>query len=189
MSIPWETKTFNHPLCSGTLVNQGNRQIQVNGTIGNINARVVYWAADEPDYMYSFYGSGHPFANPDMAYSNNHNTGTVNAIGGKFSFTIKYPNAYYVGLGSQYVPPHFNVKICGESDDSCSNYFTVQIDDGIPFRTLTYPAPPGKKARNGPTFYYEPEREIRSQEDILRQSAYPQKHITPDNFWGDKPPK
>ena len=191
MSIPWESKTFDHPLCAGNLVNLGACQIQVNGTIksGGSNTKVVYWAADEPNSGYSYYGSGHPYANPEMAYSNNHNKGHVYANGWKFSFTIKYPNAYYIGLGSQYVAPHFNVKICDDAEESCSNYFTVQIDDGIPFRTLTYPAPPGKKARSGPSFYYEPEREIRSQEEILRQSAYPLEHIMSDNLWGDKPPK
>ena len=189
MSIPWESKTFNHPLCTGNLVNLGNHQIQVNGKIGSMSAKVVYWAADEPNYGYSYYGSGHPFANPEMAYSNNHNKGQVYATEGQFSFTIKYPNAYYIGLGSQYVAPHFNVKLCDEAEESCSNYFTVQIDDGIPFRTLTHPSPPSKKPRSCPGFYYEPEREVRSQDTILHQSAYPSTHITPDNFWGDKPPK
>ena len=68
-------------------------------------------------------------------------------------------------------------------------YDTIQIDDGIPFRTLTYPAPPSKKPRTSPMFYCEPEKGVRSQEAILRASAYPAVNKTPDNFWANRPPR
>jgi hypothetical protein len=69
------------------------------------------------------------------------------------------------------------------------SYFSVQVDDGIPFRMLTYPAPPTKKPRISPMFYCEPEKGARSQEAILRASAYPSTNTMPDNFWGERPPR
>ena len=33
-----------------------------------------------------------------------------------FSFKLKYPNSYYVGLGSLYVSPHLHFKICEEKE-------------------------------------------------------------------------
>jgi hypothetical protein len=38
-------------------------------------------------------------------------------------------------------------------------------------------------------FYSEPEKGARSQESILRSSAYPLTNSMPDNFWGDRPPR
>jgi hypothetical protein len=192
MAIPWKTKTFEKTFCSGEMVNEGNGDILVNGIVngGRNSSKVVFWASAPPNRGTSFYGSGHPFPNPEVAYDNTPNRGTVNSNGtGKFSFRIQYPNAYYIGLGTLYVPPHLHIKVCDSNEENCSEYFTLQIDDGIPFRTLTHPSPPSKKPRSCPGFYYEPEREVRSQDTILHQSAYPSTHITPDNFWGDKPPK
>jgi len=38
-------------------------------------------------------------------------------------------------------------------------------------------------------FYCEPEKGARSQEAILRASAYPSTNTMPDNFWGERPPR
>jgi len=38
-------------------------------------------------------------------------------------------------------------------------------------------------------FYCEPEKGARSQESILKASAYPGGEAMPDNFWGDRPPR
>ena len=76
-----------------------------------------------------------------------------------------------------------------EAIDS-EDFHTIQIDDGIPFRTLTYPSPPSKAPRDSPMFYYcgRNKLPIRSQEKVLRDSGYPSVNKMPDNFWGLKPP-
>ena len=105
---------------------------------------------------------------------------------------MKHPNSYYVGLGSLHIPPHVNLKLSlgGKPENDPNNKTaTVVIDDGIPFRTLTYPAPPSKKPRTSPMFYCEPWHGARTQESILRSAGYPATNKMPDNFWGMKPPR
>ena len=112
-------------------------------------------------------------------------------------------------MGSLYVSPHLHFKICSEkevknelvnvnisnlkkeinSKDNL-NYHTIKIDEGIPFRTLTHPSPPSELPRNSAMFYYCPGSKlpVRSQEQVLRDSEYPETNNMPKNFWGLKPP-
>jgi hypothetical protein len=185
----WNQKSFNLEECSGSIINNQAGDILITGSVvsSTPNPTIYFWAASPPNYGTSFSGSGQPYPNPEVAYSRTANAGSVVAENKQFSFKIKYPNAYYVGLGTLYVPPHVNIKVVepGMSD----KFLTLQLDDGIPFRTLTYPAPPSKNPRISPMFYYAPPREIRTQEQILRDSGYPIFNKMPDNFWGDKPPR
>lgn len=184
---------FNKEMCEGSVSYKGTGDLVVQGRIKSLTVnledeiKVFFWAAAPPTYGTSFSGSGMPYPDPLVAYDRTPNKGFVNVINGTFNFNIKYPNAYYIGLGSLYVPPHINFKVCipGQPD----SYFSVQVDDGIPFRMLTYPAPPTNKPRISPMFYSEPEKGARSQESILRTSAYPLSNKMPDNFWGDRPPR
>lgn len=179
---------FDENGCSGVLINQGSGGILVTGYVNSktSNPTISYWAANPPTYGTSFSGSGLPYPNPEIAYNRTSNAGTVMAENRRFAFRLKYPNAYYVGLGTLYIPPHVNIKVSEPGSEDVK--LTVKIDEGIPFRTLTYPAPPSKKPRISPMFYYEPEKEVRTQEQILRDSAYPSVNRMPDNFWGLKPP-
>lgn len=178
---------FARDICSGTITFLNRKDILVNGKLNTLlpNGTLYYWAAAPPTSGLSFSGSGMPYPSPLIAYDRTPNKGVINIENGEFSFNIKYPNAYYIGLGSLYIAPHINFKIsiAGQPD----NYFSVQIDDGIPFRMLTYPAPPSKKPRISPLFYCEPEKPARTQEEIFRSSGYTD--FMPDNFWGNKPPR
>ena len=189
MSVDWRQKLFNKEMCQGAMINEGSGDIVVTGTVKSQteDPLIVFWAASPPTYSSSYSGSGLPYPNPKVAYNRTPNTGSVRAVNRQFSFRLKYPNAYYVGLGTLYVPPHVHIKVCEPGMDD--KYFSVQVDDGIPYRTLTHPAPPSKKPRISPMFYCEPEQEVRSQETILRQSGYPDTNTMPDNFWGLKPPR
>lgn len=190
VNLQWVQKSFINDMCSGKMINETNGSIVVRGVIKNtnINQSVVYWASAPPTRGTSFSGSGLPFPNPEVAYDRTPNAGVVKPNNnGEFEFRIQYPNAYYIGLGSLYIAPHFHIKICGDNSDE--QYFSVQIDDGIPFRTLTHPAPPSKNPRSGPEFYKIEENIVRSQEQILRDSAYPEVNEMPDNFWGKRPPR
>ena len=183
---------FNKDMCDGTITYNPNGDILVSGKLKNSspNAVISFWAAAPPTKGISFSGSGMPYPSPEVAYDRTPNKGVVTAVNGSFNFVLKYPNAYYIGLGSLYIPPHVNFKITQpDSQDQQTNNFSVQIDDGIPFRMLTYPAPPTSKPRISPLFYCEPEKGVRSQEAILRASSYPSINSMPDNFWGDRPPR
>jgi hypothetical protein len=184
-------KLFANEICNGKITDMGDGDMNITGsfniTESLVGAKVYFWAAAPPTYGTSYYGSGHPYANPIMAYDGTPNKGMVEVKNGTFNFNIKYPNAYYIGLGSLYVPPHVNLKLCVEGMQD--KYFNIQVDNGIPFRTLTYPSPPSEKPRTSPLFYHECMDTARSQESILRASGYPEKNEMPTNFWGLRPPR
>jgi len=175
--------------CEGVVESLGDGDYLVRGRVVNGSAGILvsYWAANPPTYITSFSGSGLPYANPLMAYENTPNRGAVRtSAGGRFQFRIRYPNAYYVGLGTVYVPPHVNVKICDKSEPEVHR---IELGDGIPFRTLTYAPPPLSYPRQNPFFYSGRETlPIRTQEQVLRDSAFPPTNKYPQNFWGLKPP-
>ena len=185
----WRNTLFNKDLCQGSITYRGSGDLIVQGTLKQSLpvSKLYFWAAAPPTYGTSFSGSGMPYPSPEVAYDRTPNKGVVNVSNGQFTINMKYPNAYYTGLGSLYIPPHINFKICEPGKDDM--YFSVQIDDGVPFRMLTYPAPPTKKPRVSPMFYSESEKGARTQESILRVSAYPETNSMPDNFWGSRPPR
>ena len=189
MSSNFRQVLFNKDMCQGSVTYKGTGDLVVQGQLKSAlpKSTIYFWAAAPPTYGTSFSGSGMPYPNPLVAYDRTPNKGVVNVVNGQFNFSIKYPNAYYIGLGSLYIPPHINFKVC--SPGAADSYFSVQIDDGVPFRMLTYPAPPTKKPRLSAMFYCEPEKGARSQEAILRASAYPVTNTMPDNFWGERPPR
>lgn len=183
----WRQEYFNQITCEGLVQHQENGNLTINGQLKgyeNTTVDIIYWASAPATRGLSFSGSGLPYANPDQAYDNTPNQGASKAINGRFQISLKSPNAYYVGLGSLYVPPMVHVKVCGDS-----TVHHIPIDKSIPFRTLTYPAPPSKNPRSNAMFYYNKDLPVRSQEQILRDSAYDASRPMPDNFWGLRPPK
>lgn len=188
----WRSKLFNKDLCEGIIENSGDGNIEITGKlkVSMGKAKIMYWAANPPDYNVSFSGSGLPFPSPDMAFQNTKNIGSVEADNGIFKIKMYYPNAYYVGLGSMYVPPHVHLKIC---EEGYNDFFSIKIGAGVPYRTLTHPAPPSYNFRIDPLFYQNKKLTVRSQEQILRDSGYPEYNTIPpeipSNFWGKRPPK
>ena len=189
MSTEWREQVFNKNICSGKISTNSEGEVVVRGKVNTENptVKIVYWAANPPQHNMSYSGSGLPYHNPEQAFDNSNNVGTTYSINGEFEFKIRMPNSYYVGLGSLYIPPNVHIKVVEDGKEH--KYNTIKLDEGIPFRTLTYPSPPSKRSRIGPSFYYEPNLPVRTQEQILRDSAYPCKNKMPDNFWGLKPPK
>lgn len=186
----WRRQLFSNNKCNGELY-VGDGEVHVSGNLSDLSlsdSKLYFWAAAPPTRGISFSGSGMPYPNPLVAYDRSPNQGLVEVKGGRFSFRMSYPNAYYVGLGSLYIPPHINFKVCKSGVED--TFFTVQLDEGIPFRTLTYPSPPSKNPRVSPLFYSGTKLpDVRTQEAILRASAYPEVNHMPDNFWGDRPPR
>lgn len=185
----WRQEYFDQVSCHGVVNYSGTGNVTVDVVLKgyeNQTVDVIFWAPAPATRGISFSGSGLPYASPDQAYDQTPNQGATKAINGRFRVNIKQPNAYYVGLGSLYVPPHLHVKVC---NDSSRQIHHIPVGQAAPFRTLTYPAPPSKSARSGPEFYTSTKTlDVRTQEQILRDSAYTPDKPMPDNFWGLKPP-
>ena len=183
------TKNLQQNLsCKGIVLDSGKGEFVVKGNImenAMQDSTISFWAPNPPDYITSYTGSVLPFPNPDVAFENTPNRGAVQLKGGTFEFRVKYPNAFYMNMGTDYIEPTVFIKLCNSN-----KIHTVKLGDGYPFRMLTYPPSyPNSRKRTSPIFYSgRNELPIRTQEQILRDSAYPDKNITPKNFWGSVPP-
>ena len=178
-------KDLTYP-CEGIVLNSGDGEYVVRGKVeSNTNdPTIIFWASNPPTYNTSYSGSGLPYPNSDIAYENTPNQGAVKAVNGKFEFRVRYPNSYYVGLGSLYIEPFVYIKVCEEGSDG--KVETIKLGNGIPFRSLSYPPIAyNTAARKDPTFYKgRNDLPHRSQEKILRDSGYPEENKVPSNFWG-----
>lgn len=161
----------------------------VTGTIAEPidDLRVRYIAASPPDYRVSFTGSALPFGNPESAF---HSTPTVGVVSvstsGGFQIPIRIPNSYYERCGIAIVPPTLFLSYNSGGQERRAR---VRVGKGVPFRTLDHPGPglDHTRHRTSATFYRTP-LPVRSQEDILWDSAYPCTDREPHDFWGLKPP-
>lgn len=165
-------------------------QVRVQGQIKNAqpNSKIIFWAANPPDYRTSYSGSALPYPNHDMAYESSPSSGVVDVqSNGRFEINLRYPSGYYSGLGTVYVKPH--VQFVVKNGNQISALQKIKIGEGIPFRLLTYPPIPETAPRCSPDFYRGAESlPVRTQEFILRDSSYPAKNQMPANFWGLTPP-
>lgn len=159
--------------------------IVVNGRLlrtPDPDTEVRYIAASPPDHNGSFSGSGLPFASEEQAFDSTPTSGTLTiGVGGVYTVRIMYPNSFYRHLGSDLVAPTLYIAY-----RSGGTPVTIEslLGPAIPFRTLTYPA-----ARHDVSFYdrgshdeLHPDRDVRTQERILRESGYPR--TEPADFWG-----
>ena len=125
---------------------------------------VHYFSAAPATRGASFDGSGFPFANEIQAFQGGSKGRSVASVEGTYNAKIAIPNAYYEGLGTRYVPPALHVKYVSGGETYKG---VAKVADGVPFRTLTYPA-----SRTGPEFYFPRTTIVRSQQDILFAHAY-----------------
>lgn len=189
MMCPEFKNTTNGFLDNVRITKNGKHFLTVSGTIDNSNQGnyfIKYIAAHPPTYSSNFSGSGMPFPTEEIAYDNTPNQGVVNIINGKFSFSIKYPNSYYINMGTIYINPHVKIVLVDKNNNELSNIKVINLGEGIPFRTLSWP-----KQRNwneGPLFYKTDNLPVRNQYQILLDSAYPSENVIPKNFWGLMPP-
>lgn len=174
----WQKNYAEQIKCEGMIINDGEGEYKVKGRLtSGKNVKIYFWAANPPTYNSSYSGSGLPYPNPNIAFDNSTNRGIVKTIDGNFEFNIKYPNSYYLKLGSFYVEPSCYIKICGTDE-----IHTIKLGSGIPFRLLTYPPPPNTAPRKCPLFYKKPDI-ITTQENLLKLRSYPSKNEMPKNFW------
>lgn len=164
------------PSYQGTMVFRGRLPDRPDGDVA------YYVAAAPPDLRCSFTGSGLPFKDVEQAFYNTPNRGEapVSPDGG-FELRMMMPNAFHAdGFDTVATPPTVYVvyRVNGQKRQAA-----YPLSRGLPFRSLSYP-----RGRTGPRFYDVPQPDVRSQEAILRASAYPSVNAEPDNFWGGRPP-
>lgn len=172
-----------------TIIYDKNEEIiTIRGTIDADDGDLLeYYAANPPTRTYSYSGTNLPYPNSNVAYCDTKNNGKTLIKNNKYEFTIKYPNAFYAGLGTKYIEPHVIIRVLLKNGLVSQPIF-LKLNNGFPYKTLTYSPPPNTWPRNSPLFYYgKDDLPIRSQEQILRDSAYPKENKYPDNFWGLKP--
>lgn len=176
--------------CEGVVLDSGEGEYLVKGYVQTLESdpTVMFWAANPATYGSSYTGSGIPYPNPVIAFENTPNRGAVKTKGGHFQFRIRFPNSYYTGLGMKAIQPSVHVKVCEKNGSG--KIHTIKLGNGIPFRGLTYPSS-GKNIRQRESSLFYKGRDqlpVRTQEQILRDSGFPETNIMPKNFWGKTPP-
>jgi len=168
---------------------QNNNQYVITGKVsgGNLMSKlfVKYSASNPPTYNSNFSGSGLPYPNEYVAFENTPNKGVVEVVNGNFTIKIKYPNSYYDNMGTIYVPPQIKLLLVNDKNKELGNAIVVKLGDGIPFRTLTWPVQ--RNWNKGALFYNNTNLPVRTQYQILLDSAYPSVNKMPNNFWGLRP--
>lgn len=184
----WREQFFDNFECLGEVEYGNIGDISISGRLKDVseltqNGKLLYWASAPPNYLSSFTGSGLPFANPSQAFENTPNKGVVNISNGTFKFRMYYPNAYYTKLGTTYMPPQIMFKICPNGTQFNTKVHILKLDEGIPYRMLTFP-------KNYNLMFYNgiDNLPLRGQETILRDSSYPSQNKMASNHWGLKPP-
>lgn len=153
----------------------------------SVDGGVIYWMAAAPaEHNSSFSGSGLPYANRQQAFDGTPNTGTAHLdANNEFTVQLHHPGSFYDKAGTRLVPPTLFVRYFSNGQPKQTS---LQLSDSIPYRSLTYPKGPQTRARSDPSFYDNAwGLPVRSQEEILLDSAYPSADSMHANFWGLKP--
>jgi len=104
---------FDNEIMNGTVeFDESSKKYIINGTIKNIpSGKINYLAACNNNKGYSLSSINMPFPNPEIAYENTENKGSVYITNNKFNITINSPSAYYIGQGTVLVKPHIHINI------------------------------------------------------------------------------
>ena len=188
----WKVQHFNNEKIDCKISRETlHGDVVVEGNIKSMGVQTFnYIAPNPPTFMTSYYGSGTAYPNPDIAFDQTPNVGCfkTNPIG-NFKVSIKSPSGYYIRMGTIYQPPH--IMIYNEKNNKGNDgIINIVLGEGIPYRPQTYTPPPTEWPNTGPSFYTNPliAGKVRTQEQILRESAYPSTNHWYKNFWGLKPP-
>jgi hypothetical protein len=159
---------------------------QVTG-LGTVPQKIIYIAAAPVTRGIGFAGSGQPYPNKDIAYSNTPNTGVIDSPDGSFTIELKgIPAGYFSGLGSIYVPPCVDFTCFAAPNEVKGQkkmYHTTLIinETAAPWRWGSgAPAPmrpePDTPDATGRAMYYFGREELplfNNQEAQLRARGYP----------------
>lgn len=176
---------FEDAFCVGEIVESPTKyDITVRGTIKEAtdDGILYYVAAAPPDYRASYSGSALPFNSMEQAFDNTPNKGSLRLDGSGFVIPLVFPNSYYIGLGTTFVPPTLYLRYMTSGQPK---ELTIKLSEGIPYRSLTY----DELHKGGVSFYDDAKLKlpVRTQEQIARDSDYPAMNKKQNMFWGLKP--
>jgi len=108
--------------------------VTIAGTIHGTNSGTIDYIAPAPITRgYSYAGSGLPYPNPEVAYENSQAVGSAQVDDdGDFTFTIEYPNSYYVRQGTVLLNPHVHLY-----SENLGRVYTIEVGERIPNKSLT----------------------------------------------------
>ena len=191
----WDKNNIYFDSCNITVNTNPGKQTVIEGVIKEpLRSRLLslgkqvyvqYWAPSPPDYRHSFSGSGLPFPNEEVAFSNSPNVGRA-LLGkdGSFSIKLMYPNSYYKRMGAEKVGPVVKLLFNDQDGNMYGKIITVSLGEGIPYRSLTWP-----KKRDwliGPMFFAGNDKlPARTAYKTFQSFYYPTREY--DNFWGLQP--
>lgn len=171
----------------------GLYSIRVYGTVrDNVIGKVRYIAAAPTHFSGSYMGSGLIYPSREVAFENTPTKGTLDGI--SFDLYIRTPSAYTNNNNNDFHPPEI-LFIYDVSDSSTvsgkkEKVVAIPVGNQIPYRNLHYY--PNARNEHG-VFFYDNlfVKPVRTQEQILRDSGYPERTITtykiPRDFWGNTP--
>ena len=114
-------------------IRNGKLYVTLAGNVKDGSRELKYLAASPMTRGYSYAGSGLPFPNPEMAYDSKMSMGSVPIDNdGDFTFTIEYPNSYYVRQGRILLNPHVHLY-----SDASEQVHTIELGSRLPNRSLT----------------------------------------------------
>jgi hypothetical protein len=171
-----------------TIKNIGKNYIQIDGIIEDtVDNNIIYYIAPCPsDRHNSFSGSGLPFYNKSQAFENTPNNGKLN-LKENNSFLIKVikPNSYYDNVGNNFIEPELTIYYYNNKN---KKELKINLKNRIPFRHLEYnDINSHDSTANNIMFYENINLPVRTQEQILYDSQYPNNYLIPANYWGLKP--
>ena len=133
---------FNVGKCSGIITRKGNYNFVIEGKCEGAKSG-TFFASSPPDFRQSYSGSGLPFPNEEVAFSDTPNKGNIVVSNGSFKVEVIYPNSYYINCGTKLVPPQVCLKL-----DNCDKELEIVLSSGpfIPNRSLS--SLPGRVKRD-----------------------------------------
>lgn len=158
--------------------------VSVRGTILDTVKGTVQFLASAPVPRNSYSSAGIPFGNKDMAFDNTPNRGEFE--GNTFHINLLTPNAYHLdedGAGNNLIQPELMLKYRNGNEEKV---IRIPLGNAYPYRFQNWP----KLWEQDKAKFYGGgwQLPVRTQEQILRDSAYPTTNEMPPNHWGLKPP-
>jgi len=152
MSIVYENEYIS---CS-MIISNTKITVAIKGNIKNceLYKSFTVTAPRHIDRMTNYAGSGLPFPNPVVAFSDAKSytylikEGDVNA---SFENEFPFPNSYYTDNGFVKIPPSIYITLYQKKNGE-PRYIRIEMPDPLKLRTLTY-----REGRTGPEFYSEKE--------------------------------
>lgn len=116
-------------------ITRHNKQIELQATIKEIikDNKLYYYAANTPDYLLNFNGSGLPFPNKEFAFEGSPNIGSIITNDNTINIKLLTPNSYY---DENYVLKEPEIIIKYTLLDNKVRILNIPIDNKIPYRNL-----------------------------------------------------